>query len=548
MSKIRDENEGIKADNESKQTDLKSKELQLHSLKKDRAKISKQIELIKDKTDENDKESAKLECELNKLKIGIDQIEQTELPMTRRDCELLKRQLKKVENEQGMVQRKQILAIKSAEVIDDLIASNESTLKTQESELNALKTSIQAEKKAKERLDSEQSKSDQMLKQKNGIIHDKQLVLKSAKESNRIIELKILDIEEDIKRQEDLCEIERSQNCSQTKMYTKLKAETQQVKHDYDILQSELRSIKEGIKRASDLIINEHRLHFDVDSERNAIEQDIVSFQASVIKLESRKKENEKIIASLLVEIDDVDSERDQIRNQHRSAMTEKDIVGARLISTQLQLEKMNARLNIKQTAMKEGEEEFDQLQNDISSEMDKNKNLLEETERIIVSNEKQKKQEEILANLEHEIAMQRDKRQKLAIELGKPINLHRWRQLQISDKNRYRLIEKIHKLQKQIVASTNNIAARSSYLGEHKKILTRMMKEASARSNVSYLESQLQELRTHYDGMNKDIAEIKAQLEEREIIHDKLKSEIVQMQRRMYDMNADYLVSLIYK
>ncbi len=548
MKKLQDENRQIEADNESEQKDLESKKLQLHSLNKDRAEISKEIKLIKVKTDESGREKAKLECDVNTLKIGIDQIEKTELPMTRKECELIKRQLKKVGNEQGIVRRKHILAKNSSELIEDLVASNESTLKTQESELKALNTSIQEKRISKEKVDTEQINSDQLLKLRNDIIREKQLVLKSVEESNRRMELEILDIEEEIKRQEDLWDIERNENNSHTKMYTNLKAETQRVKHEYDLLHFELRLIKEGIKRAGDSIFHEHRLHFSVESERKAIEEDIVSFQARLEKLESRKKAKEKITTSLLFQIDNIDSERDQIRNQHRGAMTEKDSIGARLISTQLQLEKMNERLKIKQAAMKEGEDNNDQLEQETSSEIVKNKSLLEEKERTMLSLEKQKMHEETLANLEHQIRMQCDKRYKLAIELGRPINLHRWRQLQITDKSRYKLIEKIHMLQKQIVASKDSIATRSSHLEEQKRVLAKMKTEASARSAVSSIENQLHELRTDYVEMNKDIAKVKAQLEERESIHDKLKSESVQLNRRMYEMNSDYLVSLIYK
>ncbi|KAL7468742.1 hypothetical protein ACHAXS_008970 [Conticribra weissflogii] len=203
----------------------------------------------------------------------------------------------------------------------------------------------------------------------------------------------------------------------------------------------------------------------------------------------------------------------------------------------------MNERLKIKQAAVKEGEENYDQLEKETSSEIVKNKSLLEEKERKMLSLEKQKMHEETLANLEHQIGMQCDKRYKLAIELGRPINLHRWRQLQITDKSWYKLIEKIHMLQKQIVASKDSIATRSSHLEEQKRVLAKMKTEASARSAVSSIENQLHELRTDYVEMNKDIAKVKAQLEERESIHDKLKSESVQLNRRMYEMNSDYLV-----
>lgn len=49
--------------------------------------------------------------------------------------------------------------------------------------------------------------------------------------------------------------------------------------------------------------------------------------------------------------------------------------------------------------------------------------------------------------------------------ELARPINLHRWRQLKGSDPDVFDLVFKVHTLQKQLIAKTEQLAEKDAVI-----------------------------------------------------------------------------------
>ena len=544
--KIRLENKAIEVQNSDKQTMIEVKNSELHTLLKERAKVSKMRELIQIKTIETEKERGLLEVEVDRLNISKGLVE-VELPLVRKDTEILQRQIKSLNHELELLNRKAGVSKKCGALMVDLSRSNENELKSQENDYFGIKKEVDEKQRAKSRLDFEEIRDLERLRKMDVLFREKQRKLKTLEESNRLLEAKALDVEDKVKQEEDMCELERTGHNDQTKVFMGLRMRVNEAKHDYEIAKREFEVLTLEISRADEQVFREYRKHHSVDAERKAIENEARSFHDQCAKLEIKGNVNETVIVNLCRQIDEETKTRDGLRKQYRTIMSEKDIWCARLVATQLELEKVQHTMNRQMTALKHGEDEYNQLNDQLQAEFRRNDQLLNEKDETAVLHEKQVDQNEIVDALEQDLARQLDKNQKLAVELGRPINLHRWRHLQNSDKNRFSLIGKVHNLQKKVIHSTDKITSQSCHLEKKKMALKKLRREVSNQASVESIKNQLLVLKSEYHVMSKEIAVLKeTKLQQRVDNAAKIKSDIVQLEKRKMELKVDYFVNIV--
>ena len=65
----------------------------------------------------------------------------------------------------------------------------------------------------------------------------------------------------------------------------------------------------------------------------------------------------------------------------------------------------------------------------------------------------------------------ERTKVKALSEELENPMNVHRWRKLEGSDPPTYEMIQKIHTLQKRLIAKTEEVVEKDTLIQEKEKL-----------------------------------------------------------------------------
>jgi hypothetical protein len=103
-------------------------------------------------------------------------------------------------------------------------------------------------------------------------------------------------------------------------------------------------------------------------------------------------------------------------------------------------------------------------------------------------------------------LSRQIGKNQVLAVELGRLVNLHRWRHTQNSDPVKRRLIENVYKLQKQVLSSTDKVTSQSSMMESKKKLLIKLKHEVSNQASVESIKSQLVRRKSNHQEVNEEI------------------------------------------
>eukprot|EP00804_Cyclotella_cryptica_P022441 CCRYP_015086-RB/>CCRYP_015086-RB protein AED:0.28 eAED:1.00 QI:0/0/0/1/1/1/2/0/896 len=550
----------------SKTLDLKRSEHRL--LLKERSKMAKLLELIDQKTNETENERKTLENKMAAISVETAQIERIELPMLAKENETSKREIRRLLMELQAINRKVDLAKKGSLVAQDLSKSYMSTLKSHE----RIKKAVHESEIAKARIDEDLERDEARLEKLLDTCKEKQMQLNNMKARNRELESATACAEEKANRQRDRCEVEREEHNKQSKVLMDLRDDIRNTKREFGLHTEQIRKAKSAILRADDLISKEHsRLH-RINEERHAIENDIKCYNEQSSDLKSRREKNAIAIDNLCREIDSADKRREELRKQLRQSICEKDIIasfpnrielwrvltyslttpmlsfiqGAQVVATQAEIDRMQQNMKSLQSALELGSHRFTCLKKELEEAHQRNQELLDENRRMNEMFEIQKEQSEFLAQLEYDISRQRGKNQLLAIEVGRPINLHRWRHIQNSDPVKWSLIEKVHKLQKQVISSTDRVASQSSIIESKKKLLAKLKHEVSNQSSVESIKSQLLRLKSNYQELNKEIKVNDLELQQMVEKAECLKGEVLQLEKKRLEMKSAYIVSVI--
>ncbi|KAI2668219.1 Cilia- and flagella-associated protein 58 [Labeo rohita] len=72
--------------------------------------------------------------------------------------------------------------------------------------------------------------------------------------------------------------------------------------------------------------------------------------------------------------------------------------------------------------------------------------------------------------HMQRELLKERTRCRALEDELSNPLNVHRWRRLEASDPSSFELIQKIHSLQRRLIAKTQEIVEKELLLQTRNK------------------------------------------------------------------------------
>ena len=193
------------------------------------------------------------------------------------------------------------------------------------------------------------------------------------------------------------------------------------------------------------------------------------------------------------------------------------------------------------------GSHKFECLRKELDEANEKTKQLVQEKAFIQRASERQKEQFEVLSKLEDDLAKQVSKNKMLTVELGRPINLHRWRKLQDNNPEKWAIIEKVHRLQKQVIISTDKLTSQSSILESKKKQLAKLQKEVSCQTSADEIRSQLSQMKASYHSLSKEIKTNELVLHQRAESAEALKAEIIELEKKRMEVKAAYIVSVIH-
>jgi chromosome segregation ATPase len=216
------------------------------------------------------------------------------------------------------------------------------------------------------------------------------------------------------------------------------------------------------------------------------------------------------------------------------------------LVALELEIDKVQQNIKPLQSELALGSHKFTCLKEELDDANQKTPLLLDERQFIQKVYDRQKEQQEVLAKLEDDISKQAGKNQVLTVELGRPINLHRWRELQVTNPEKWAMIERVHNLQKKVVLSTDKLASQSSILDSRKKLLAKLKEDVSQRQSLDSIQSQLRQMKASHQVLSNEIKANESILQHRAEAAEALKAEVVELEKKRMELKTAYIVSVI--
>merc|ERR1712137_1513489 len=235
--------------------------------------------------------------------------------------------------------------------------------------------------------------------------------------------------------------------------------------------------------------------------------------------------------------IQEAEQERQAQQKELEGVVGERDILGAQLIRRNEELALLYEKIKIQQSTLQKGETQYDERVRDVSTLKAQIRAAKAEVghAKTQVTNVESLKRE--VHHLNKVLLREESKAKALQEELENPMNVHRWRELEGSDPATFEMIQRVKKLQKDLIGKTEEVIEKEAQIQEKEKLYvqlkhiiarqpgpevaeqlswySRNLKEKTAHmkqmaAELEMYHNQVQDLRDETERHNKDYATVK--------------------------------------
>merc|ERR1719191_2508566 len=187
--------------------------------------------------------------------------------------------------------------------------------------------------------------------------------------------------------------------------------------------------------------------------------------------VETQKSEIKKLETT----IQEAEAEKRNQRKELEGVIAERDILGTQLIRRSEELKNLFEKIKLQQSTLKKGEIQYRERVQDVGALRDKimalKKELGSATGTVAHVGNLRKE----VHVLHRELMLEQIKVTALQVELGNPMNVHRWRTLEGTDPATYQMLQKVKSLQKRLILKTEEVLERDALIAEKEKLYVQL-------------------------------------------------------------------------
>ncbi|KAK2953721.1 putative Cilia- and flagella-associated protein 58 [Blattamonas nauphoetae] len=344
----------------------------------------------------------------------------------------------------------------------------------------------------------------------------------------KIKELRVSDLQKEredlldkLKQQQQLYETVRAERNLANRNLMSAQEALAEYRRKFSLMDQQLVQLKDENKIKSETCVV---LKHDLDKVVNEVQtkekeigelcRQLKSSEETVASEEKEIKKLDHIIATSEVQVR-------QLREQYKTVMQERDILGAQLIRRNDELNLLYEKIKIQQSTLSKGEVQYNERLEDIRLLKYKISELKNQLQILSgrVSNVDLLKKE--IIRLQQELQDERNKSQAMSEELENPMNVHRWKLLEGSDPAMFDMVMKIKALQKRLINKAEEVMEKNIQLEEKEKAqqkLQDMLKRqpgVEASKQLNTLQVAMRERSKQLKALAAELNFAQAQLEE---------------------------------
>mmetsp|Transcript_18172 Transcript_18172/g.51997 ORF Transcript_18172/g.51997 Transcript_18172/m.51997 type:complete len:827 (-) Transcript_18172:1855-4335(-) len=532
-------NAEVENTNAEKRLSVETRGKDLQYIDKDIVTMKRQRELVANKTTAAEEDRIRCEADVESVKLEGGKLE-TSLIAARKEDEAQRRQIEALERESTMLQRSLDLSQKDSLVYQDLIRTNEIALKNLESESNGIASALCTHGKMITSIDKEKQIYEDNVQSAQRQHAEAMDQLRQQEMHIGVLRKKAQNAETLLKKRQHAYEKVQIESHHQSTHLVEVQEELDRVRRRHHILDRHIGQVQDEIGRINEALATEHYQHFRADDESSKLRDDITILHQKIASTELHIRSNDLTMKNLNAAIDTKDDTITRLRKEHCAIMSERDVTCAHLVQKRDDLRSLKLKLQSQQSLMHHGEVMFQDQREQMDSLSEDRQGLQEEKEHLLSQAQEANVVIDQCTKLERELQRERAKKKVLQNDLGRPINIHRWRFLEVKDPERYSLLQQAHRLQRRILDVADGIAEKEALIHFKEAIYETAKSNVGRMPTVSSLQAQVLEQANVIKGKTGEIQNINAEvlLNRRRMAALKLELEVINENYRALGLN----------
>ena len=526
LEKQHQKNIEMEHENVDKVKVIQQKKTDAKALSHETVVIEKKKQLLSEKLVEVEKERIKYEGEREKLKLKLNKIGTVELKMMGKEMESQKRQIEGLEREMQMLDRKGDLTDKNSTFTRDVMASNETTLLNHQNEVGGLCSLAKECKKKIEDLHAVLENERQVGQTTTAKRNE---ALGNLREQDAAIESLQKELDTSALQQrhnQDLCDSVKIEFNLQARNLADNHEELEAARRELAAIAKQIISLRGDISHTENNAIMEHYNHYHTGEEKSALKSALENLKRDIGTIEAKLGRNKNEVTKLDQHIDDQQKELNSCTKEYSTLVGNRDLLGSLLVQKKADLEKIQVQIKSQQSLLHQSEVQYSALISSLTEQLKKFKDILSKKQQMSDLDKMKNELEMEARSLEHDVHKKKIKTNALREELGRPINIHRWRSLEHTDPQKYEKIQNIQRLQRQIIVTTEQISEQDMLIRDYER-------EYLEVKRITDHQPQMQEMKEQLELFKSSLSEKMSQMKEIEF-------EIGVQKRRVKDLNTD--------
>ncbi|XP_056093105.1 cilia- and flagella-associated protein 58 [Rhinichthys klamathensis goyatoka] len=532
--------EQLSQQNQQRASDLKIKDEEVTQLKQEISKLTKLREGVQRRLQLTQEQKVEVENQKETLRNQIIGLER-EMEASKIQTDMDKKAIDELVREKGILNKNMIKAANETDKQQNYVKQYEQSMKTLEHEILNYRDEAQKQRKIIFKLEKERdcyiNEASELKKKVFENMEDNKLKQMQIFE----YEKRIAEAETRLKQQQNLYEDVRTERDLLSKNLIEAKDLNAEMKRKVKNMNREFEQLKDDITKKEVALDKNHQEHQRMERDRDNQKADLQKMKQQaqeteqfIEKLEAEKLELLKIIAKADVERIRQTKELDQV-------ISERDLLGTQLVKRNDVLKLLNEKIKIQQSIVNKGVLHYNEKVEDIRllkleiKKQRREKNILNKT----ASNVEDLRQE--VFHMQRELQKERTRCRALEDELNNPMNVHHWRKISETDPSTFELIQKIHCLQRRLIAKTQEVVEKALLLQEKDKLYVEL-KHILARQPGPEAAEKLQVYQRTLREKTKQLKALTAELNMRESQAEDYKYEIERLAHELQEVKKKYL------
>ena len=532
-------NNALAAESNQQKVELKLKQDDVLRTKQDVVRVNKLRDALVKKLALVEDEKLDVERASDVLKQNLSQLE-IDLEGERGEVARNKRTIEEMVQERDVLTKSLKKTETAASKIETLLKVHANTRKNLEAEITGFKREAEQQRRKVLSLEKEREKY-------ASEASESATKYTAALEEVKVREVAIVELQKQIteaegrlKQQQNLYEAVRSDRNLYSKNLIESQDEIAEMKRKFKIMNHQIEQLKEEISAKEGALVREHFEHIKVEKEVEQLKNENLKIAQRIREAEETIKSQKVEISKLNHIINEADKERLRQKKAYENVINARDILGTQLIRRNDELALLYEKIKIQQSTLSKGEVAYRMRLEDVKllklkiAEAKRELYIMKRavTDTSDLSSEKMR--------LEKELTQERTKVKALSEELENPMNVHRWRKLEGSDPPTYEMIQKVHTLQKRLIAKTEEVVEKDTLIQEKEKLYVEL-KNILARQPGPEVAEQLSIYQQNLRDKTRQMKAMASELNMYQAQVNEYKYEIERLQRETQDIKKKY-------